>query len=120
MYARITTLRRNDPADSSRVLAEAAGLALPRITLQAGCLGGLVLTDPVGSTLHAITFWVSATDLVESSRLAKEITADVADQVGASIEEAVVQVLDVAALDVARVVDAADRTDMPFPLVRPN
>ena len=120
MYARITTLHRRDPAGSSQALAEAAGLALPRITQQPGCLGGLVLTDPVGSTLHAVTFWASAADMVDSRALGQQIAADVAKDVGASIDEIVVQVLDVAALDIDRVTQAADRGDEPFPLVRPN
>jgi hypothetical protein len=110
-------------------MADLAGLALPRMTDQPGCLGGMVLVDPVSSAFHAVTFWERGEDLVTSGALARTVTSDVCEQIGASLSDVVVQVVDVVALDVlrlaeaigvVRLAEAIDCTGVPFPLVRPG
>jgi quinol monooxygenase YgiN len=122
MYVRVTTLRSEGGQAAVRRFGEEIAQALPEVTAQAGCLGGIVVVDPVHGTHQALTFWKSADALVNSQSMAQRITTEIADEMGSLQSQIVVQVLDVIAVDVARLATEAEieRTEVDFPLVDPN
>jgi hypothetical protein len=102
MYARVMTMRSRSGGELSRRFADSVTRSLPAALEQPGCLGGLVLGDPLSGELQTITFWSGSETLVDSKQSARVIAAVVADDIDAAAVDTTVQVYDVIALDVER------------------
>jgi hypothetical protein len=102
MYARVMTMRSRSGGELSQRFADSVTRSLPAALEQPGCVGGLVLGDPLSGELQTITFWAGSEPLVESKPVATVIAAAVADSIDADLVETTTQVYDVVALDVER------------------
>jgi hypothetical protein len=102
MYARVTSMRSRSGGELSRRFAESVTRSLPAVLEQPGCLGGVVLGDPLSGELQAITFWSGSDTLVDSKPVTSEVAAAVANEIDAAAVDTTVQVYDVIALDVER------------------
>ena len=122
MYVRVTTIHSKGGANATRDYSAAIAEALPRVTAQAGCLGGLVVADPLHGTHHTVVFWATVEALIESSGFAEMINDHIVEEIDAFADATVVQVLDVVGVDLARVAVAAQslHEGVEFPLVDPN
>ena len=119
MYARITTLH-SDASGNLDHKREVAPQLWAGAKGQPGCLGGAVLADPVGGTVHAITFWANADEVLAAKESGRVITQTAAAMLGAEPDEAVVQLLEVISLDFDDVMAAANRRGERWPVIRGN
>jgi quinol monooxygenase YgiN len=99
MYARITTMRSTGQVDQSDRFAELVEDAVRSATATPGCLGGVVLRDPMSATLKTMTYWSDAESLLQSRGQHAALVRRALEAIGAEIADT--RVFDVTALQVA-------------------
>ena len=120
MYARVISVKTEGGTEVRERFAAATEKVFPALTAQTGCLGGFVLNDPMAGSLDVVVLWRKAEDIVNVQGALKLMRDEMSWLLGVDVTGIEVRTVDVLALDVERAIDAADRTGVEFPMLRPN